>query len=63
MKARSTPQVSALIPTRNAGPGFGDVLRALREQKGLDGLEILVADSGSTDGTAELAATHGAEVI
>jgi rhamnosyltransferase len=63
MTARSAPQVSALIPTRNAGPGFGDVLRALRGQKGLDGLEILVADSGSTDGTPELAAANGAGVI
>ena len=37
-------------------------LDAIRERLNLSG-EILVADNGSTDGSRELAAAHGARVI
>ena len=53
-------QVSVVIPTFNAGPGFEDLLRKLGAQRGDFELEVVVVDSGSTDGTAELAARHGA---
>jgi len=49
-----------VIPTRDAGPEFAQVLEALREQPG--GPELVVVDSGSTDGTAERAARAGARV-
>ncbi len=54
--------VSVIIPTLDAGPGFGRVLGAIRGQRGLGDIEILVVDSGSTDGTVELARRYGATV-
>jgi rhamnosyltransferase len=56
------PKVSVVVPTLNAGPGFGDLLEKLSSQETGFGYEILVVDSGSTDGTAELARRHGAVV-
>jgi rhamnosyltransferase len=53
-------QVSVVIPTFNAGPGFADLLRKLAAQEGDFELEVIVVDSGSTDGTAELATKYGA---
>ena len=52
--------VSVVIPTFNAGPGFEELLRKLDAQEGDFEREVVVVDSGSTDGTAELAARHGA---
>ncbi len=56
------PKVSVVVPTRNAGPGFVELLDALYAQKGDFELEVVVVDSGSTDGTAELAERFGANV-
>ena len=53
-------KVSVVIPTFNAGPDFGELLRKLDAQRGDFELEVVVVDSGSTDGTTELAARHGA---
>jgi glycosyltransferase involved in cell wall biosynthesis len=53
-------KVSVVIPTFNAGPDFGELLRKLDAQRGDFELEVVVVDSGSTDGTKELAARHGA---
>jgi rhamnosyltransferase len=48
-----TPDVSLLVLTWNAGPEFPEILGRMQAQR-LDGtFEILVIDSGSTDGTAE----------
>lgn len=55
-------KVSIVIPTFNAGPGFGELLRRIFEQEGDFDREVLVIDSDSTDGTAELARRHGATV-
>jgi rhamnosyltransferase len=49
----SDPAVTLLIPTWNSGPEFPEILRRMREQRMGDSFEILVIDSGSTDGTAE----------
>jgi rhamnosyltransferase len=46
-----TERVSIVIPTRNAGPGFSEVLERLCAQRSPFPVEILVIDSGSTDGT------------
>jgi GT2 family glycosyltransferase len=54
--------ISVLIPTRNAGPEFDRCLRAIRDQRGVTGIELIVIDSSSTDGTPDLAQKHGALV-
>jgi GT2 family glycosyltransferase len=55
--------VSVLIPTLNGGPLFRRVLESIRAQQGLGGLELVVVDSGSTDGTREAAAEYGARLV
>ncbi len=45
--------VTLLVPTWNAGPEFPAILEAMRGQRLDRLLEILIIDSGSTDGTAE----------
>jgi len=47
------PAVTLLIPTWNAGPEFPEILHCMRAQQLGCPFEILVIDSGSTDGTAE----------
>jgi GT2 family glycosyltransferase len=59
-----TPRTTTVaIPVLNGGAGLADVLTALRAQRLEGDLEVLVCDSGSTDGSAELARGHGATVI
>ena len=53
--AQGRPDVSVIIPTRNAGPGFEKVLTAVCGQRPGFAYEVLVIDSGSSDGTPELA--------
>lgn len=56
------PKTSVVILTRNAGPGFLDLLDRLVAQQTNFRFEIVVVDSGSTDGTVELAESYGATV-
>jgi len=51
-----------VILTFNAGFGFDELLGRLSSQKTSFGYEVLVIDSGSTDGTVGLARRHGASV-
>lgn len=53
--------VTVAIPVRNGGKLFAQVLRALGSQTVTH--ELLICDSGSTDGSADLAREHGARVI
>jgi rhamnosyltransferase len=53
---------SVVILTFQAGPGFDELLGRLFSQKTEFCYEVLVIDSGSTDGTPELAGRHGASV-
>lgn len=55
--------VTVAIPVRNGGALLGEVLRSVRAQRVERPVELLVADSASTDGSAELARAHGAEVL
>jgi GT2 family glycosyltransferase len=55
--------VSVVIPTLEAGPLFERVLASIAEQRAIGPLELIVADSGSTDGTRELAERAGATVL
>ncbi len=60
----SAPRVSIVIPTRNAGPRFGDVLAAIRAQEPAGSeVEIVLVDSASNDGTPEVGRRFDAQVI
>lgn len=54
----NSPTVSIVIPTLNAGEALVDVINALRQQD-FPASEVIVIDSSSTDGTAQLAASLG----
>jgi GT2 family glycosyltransferase len=55
--------VSVVIPTYNAGSELGPLLRKLLAQKGLKSIEVVIVDSGSTDGTAELSVQLGCKLV
>jgi glycosyltransferase involved in cell wall biosynthesis len=55
------PEVTVTIPVRNGGALLGEVLRALSTQTVAH--ELLVCDSGSSDGSQALARAHGARVL
>ena len=55
-------RVSVVIPTWNGGPRFARLLEILADQDFDEGFELVVIDSGSTDGTREAARDAGARV-
>ena len=55
--------VSVIIPTKNAGNEFHYLLTMLQNQEGIQDIEIIVVDSGSTDETVEVAKKAGAKII
>ncbi len=57
------PRTTVAIPVRDGAATLDGVLAAVRAQR-LDGeVELLVCDSGSRDGSREIAARHGARVL
>jgi glycosyltransferase involved in cell wall biosynthesis len=56
-------KVSVVIPTRNAGPDFYFTLERISGAKGIGAKEIIIIDSGSTDGTVLMAEKYGARII
>lgn len=54
-------RVSVVLPAKNEAEGLSRTLPALREQ--WPEAELIVVDDGSTDGTAGIAAEHGARVL
>ncbi len=50
--------VSVIVPAHNAAPYLGEAIGSIRAQA-YGNLEIVVVDDGSTDATAEIAATEG----
>ena len=55
--------VTVAIPVRDGGPLLAEVLAAVRAQRLDREVELLVADSGSTDGSAGVARAFGAELV
>jgi rhamnosyltransferase len=58
----SWPSVSVVIPTKDAGSEFTELLSRIADQDYPAPVEVVVVDSGSTDGTRDLAHEHGATV-
>jgi glycosyltransferase involved in cell wall biosynthesis len=54
--------VTIIIPTLNGGSIFPQCLAAIKGQENADPLQLIVVDSGSTDGTVERARKAGALV-
>ena len=46
--------ISIIIPVKNAGAAFRETLSAIFCQKGAPSFEVIIIDSGSTDGTIEI---------
>ncbi len=57
------PSATAVVPVKNGAEHLGTLLAALRAQALPGGLEVLVIDSGSSDGSSRLARDAGAQVL
>jgi rhamnosyltransferase len=55
--------VGVVIRTLNESELIGRCLETLARQKGDHELDIVVVDSGSTDGTVEIARSHGVRIV
>jgi rhamnosyltransferase len=62
MKHNDQFSCSVVIPTKNGGDLFERVLRGLHAQTCWANTQLIVVDSGSSDGTPELARKFGADV-
>lgn len=52
--SRVSERVSILIPARNEAHRIAPTIRSLLAQRGIENLEILVLDDGSSDGTSQV---------
>ena len=59
----TTRRCSVVIPTKNGGPLFKHAIEALKKQSAWPQTELIVIDSGSTDGTVEISRAAGAKVV
>ena len=55
------PEASIVVPTKNAGPLFREVLEGVYDQPG--SFDVLVVDSGSTDETTDIVAEYPARLL
>jgi len=55
-------RISVVLPVRDGGEAFGHLARHLAQLRERLGVEVLVIDSGSSDGTVELAERSGFRV-
>jgi glycosyltransferase involved in cell wall biosynthesis len=51
------PTISVIVPCRDAAPFLDACVRSIRDQ-GVDGLELIVVDGGSTDGSVDVIRQH-----
>ncbi len=59
----SSPLYSIVIPTKNGGELFKEAIERLKVQKLWQQSELIVIDSGSKDGTVDIARASGAKVF
>ena len=58
------PEVSVIVPVRNGADSLPPLLRSLEAQTlAAARFEVIVVDNDSSDGTADVAAAHGAKVV
>jgi glycosyltransferase involved in cell wall biosynthesis len=58
----NNPEISVIIPVKNAGSIFDECLAAVKVSQKAD-YEIIVIDDGSTDNTVDIANKHACQVI
>jgi glycosyltransferase involved in cell wall biosynthesis len=56
------PAVAVAVPVRDGAQWLEGVLGAVRAQRGVGKIDLVVCDSGSRDGSVEIARRHGARV-
>ncbi len=56
-------KVSIIIPTKNAGNEFEYILRRIKQQEGINEIEIIIIDSGSEDNTIEIAKKYSSAIF
>ena len=59
----SSIESSILVLTRNEAANIGACLEAIYAQSGTEAFEVVIVDSGSTDGTREIARRYPARVV
>jgi GT2 family glycosyltransferase len=57
------PEISVIVPARDAAATVEKTLRALGRQDGVESFEVIVVDNGSLDETAAIAERAGARVV
>lgn len=60
---RGEPAVTVLMVVRNEAANLGRALEALFAQEGVGPLQVVVVDSGSTDGTPAIARSYPVELV
>lgn len=63
MTVKHRNDVSIIVPTKNAGDGFSETLRAVYGQEYAGELEVIIIDSGSTDETVNIAESHHSNMV
>jgi len=56
-------QTSVVIPTKNGEQWIGECLEAVCSQEGVGRVEVIMVDSGSTDGTLEIARKYPVRIV
>ncbi len=56
-------ETSILIPTKNGDRWIGECLGAIYSQRGAGRVEVVMVDSGSTDGTLEIARKYPVRIV
>ena len=55
--------ISIIILSKNAGSGFADTLTSVFSQQDVPSFEVIIVDSGSTDGTLDVCANFPAKIV